>query len=75
MSTALPRAMGPIRLQFASCPRGKGQVPHHGYDFMAVEASGASGICKVVLSNPRPHTCGTLTPSLGLSSGLWGEEK
>lgn len=28
---------------------------------MAVEASGAAGICELVLSNSRAHTCGTLT--------------
>lgn len=37
---------------------GKGLSPLCGDDFMSVEAS---GICGVVLSNPKAHTCGTLT--------------
>lgn len=40
----------------ASRPRGRGQVPQHGDDFMAVEASGAAGICGLVLSNLRSHS-------------------
>lgn len=45
-------AMRSIRLHRAPCPGGRGEVPHHADDFMAVESeAGSAGICGLLWGN------------------------